>query len=294
MRQQGFFNGRAGAAIVAATLLVLVPTGPAIAEDRPRVMSLNVCTDQLVLALAAPEQIVSLSFLSADPNLSYLHERAAGFARNRGLAEEVFIARPDIVVTGTYSLHNTTQLLERLGIAVEEFDYSQAIDTIPDDIRRMGAIVGHADRADEMASRFEAELARLPGAPAEDAPTILVYGQNGVVMGTGTLADTVLGAAGWRNLAAETGIVGMAPYPLERLIADRPDLILVSPPYDDAPSLADMIADHPALASIGRAQSVDVVPRGSWECGAPFTIEAARHLNDLRPQFESKSEAATQ
>ena len=46
-------------AILAAVVALL--TLPAQAAERPRVASINACTDQLLLALADPEQIVGLS-----------------------------------------------------------------------------------------------------------------------------------------------------------------------------------------------------------------------------------------
>jgi iron complex transport system substrate-binding protein len=289
----GLFSLRPARTLVrhlpAAAILSLAAAGgmaPAAAQDAlPRVMSLNVCTDQLVMALAEPQQIVSLSALSADPSLSYYAGTTGGIAKNVGLAEEVFVVRPDIVVTGTYSLHNTTELLRHLGIRVEEFDYAQTLDSIPAETRRMGAILGHAARGAAMAASFEAELAALRAEAPAARPSVVVYGQNGVVLGADTLADTVLEAAGFRNLAAERGYSGMAPYPLELLIRDRPDVVLLSPPYADAPALADQFVRHPAIEALQSIARSDVVPRGAWGCAGPFTIEAVRALAALRREI---------
>jgi iron complex transport system substrate-binding protein len=44
---------------------------PALAQERPqRIVSLNMCTDQLALALADPDQIVGLSRFAGDERLS--------------------------------------------------------------------------------------------------------------------------------------------------------------------------------------------------------------------------------
>lgn len=269
--------------LLAAIAGLTLQAGVAHADtSRPSVMSLNVCTDQLVMAVADPGQIVSLSALSDDPSLSFGHRQAAASEKNRGLAEEVLAARPDVVVTGTYSLHNTTELLGRLGIDIQEFDFVQVLDTIPADVRRLGRIIGRAARAEAIAARFERDLAELAVEPDASSPTILAYGQNGVVLGAGTLADSVMKAAGFRNLAAERGVFGMAPYPLELVVVDRPDVVLLSAPIDAAPSLADGVARHPALASSGAAIRFGLVPDGSWSCGGPFTIEALRALRALR------------
>jgi iron complex transport system substrate-binding protein len=271
----------AGLAALLAAAFFAALAAPAAAGE-PRVMSLNVCTDQLVLALAGPERIASLSVLADDAGLSFFREEAAGLPKNGGTAEEVFIARPDVVVTGTYSLHNTTQLLRHLGMAVEEFGYTQTLETIPGDIRRMGAILGRAEAGEAMAARFERDLAAFALPDDAPRPTIVIFGQNGVATGAGTLADSVLSAAGFRNLAAERGYSGLAPYPLELLIADRPDVVLLAAPVEDAPALADQITRHPAIPATGATTARAVVPPGSWSCGGPFTLEAVAALRALR------------
>ena len=64
--------------LMALLSFALVPLG-AIASDLPRVVSVNVCTDQLVMLLADPDQILSLSDLSDDPRNSVMAEHAAQF-----------------------------------------------------------------------------------------------------------------------------------------------------------------------------------------------------------------------
>ncbi len=269
-----------------AALFLALTSMQATADDAlPRVMSLNVCTDQLVLALADPGQILSLSALADDPDLSFHSRAAAAYPKNRGLAEEAFLVRPDIVVTGTYSLHNTTQLLRHVGMRVETFDYAQTLESVPGAVRRMGQILGQEARAEAIASTYEAELGALSSTPAAKAPAAIIYEQNGVVLSSGTLADSVLTAAGFRNLAAERGYEGMVPYPLELLVRDRPDLVLLASPFPGAPSLADQFVEHPAIAAIPALRRKSVAPRGSWACAGPFTIEAVRALKALREQM---------
>lgn len=277
---------------LAALILALLVVPAAAQEPQPRVMSLNVCTDQLVLALADSAQILSLSVLADDADLSFHAAAAAAYPKNRGLAEEVFLVRPDIVVTGTYSLHNTTQLLEHVGTRVETFDYAQTLDSVPGAVLRMGAILGQQARAEAVASAYEAELAALSSPPAADAPTAVIYEQNGVVLGTGTLADSALKAAGFRNLAAERGYEGMVPYPLELLVRDQPDLVLLGSPFPGAPSLADQFVEHPAIAVLKSLRRKGIAPRGSWSCAGPFTIEAVRALKTLREEMDAAKGAA--
>ena len=59
---------------------------PAVAVGRPpaRVVSINLCTDQLALLLAAPGQLLSVSWLSQDPQSSMLAAAAARLSHRAG------------------------------------------------------------------------------------------------------------------------------------------------------------------------------------------------------------------
>ena len=276
-----------GRAPLLASCLILSLTGAASAAPPARVMSLNVCTDQLAMLLAAPGQLVSVSELASDPGLSFHSALAASYPHNRGLAEEVLVAKPDVVVTGAYSLHNTTPLLRRLGYRVEEFEYSQTLDTIPGEIRRMGMILGAGSKADGMAAAFESDLSRIESERCGTDPAAIAYDQNGIAMGAGSLLDSAMQAAGLRNIAAQLGYVGMAPFPLELLVEKRPDIIVLPEPLADTPALADLIASHPAIRALGEGTLRIHLPRGSASCGGPFVIEAVKALADARRRVVS-------
>lgn len=255
------------------------------AASPARVMSLNLCTDQLAMALAAPGQLISVSFLARDPGLSPMHDEAHAYPVNRGLAEEVFLARPDLVVTGTYSLHNTTGLLKRLGFRVEEFGFVQTVGTVPGEIRRMGALLGRKEQAEALASRFETELARIEANQCDFRPTALAYDQNGVAVGAGTLADSVLATAGFRNMAAEQGLQGIAPFPVESVVAGKPDIIITSSGHEETPSLGAFVPRHPAILELEGTRIGTFVPPGSWSCGGPAVLDAVKALARLRQEI---------
>lgn len=275
-----------GLVLLAGALLV------APVEAMPkRVMSLNLCTDQLAMTLAEPGQLVSVSFLAREPSLSMLHEKAQGYPVNHGLAEEVFLENPDLVVTGTYSLHNTTALLKRLGFHVEEFSFAQTLETIPGEIRRMGALIGQEKKAETIANDFTSELKAIAARQCGKHPTMIAYDQNGIASGRGTLADSVMQAAGFVNLAAEMGIVGVAPFPLEQVIAAQPDVINMSTPQT-APTLGEYVPRHPAIAALPQTRVGAFVPEGSLSCGTPLVIKAVRALAALRSTIASCPESA--
>lgn len=77
-----------------------------------RIASLNVCTDQLVIALAERSRIATVTFLAPNPDTSFYYREAKGLPINRGAAEEVLALKPDLIVAGTYTTPATTALLK--------------------------------------------------------------------------------------------------------------------------------------------------------------------------------------
>jgi iron complex transport system substrate-binding protein len=149
----------------------------------------------------------------------------------------------------------------------------------------MGRLLGREDKAEQVASTFGQEVKRITSRACGPAPTALAYGQNGIAQAAGTLTDSVLKAAGFRNLAAELGYRGMAPFPLELVVAHKPDVIIIPNQLGNAPSLADRIPRHPAIAALSDVRVGSFVPRGSLSCATPAVMAALRALAQLRAEM---------
>jgi len=264
--------------IGAALWLGAATAAPAI--ERPaRVVSMNVCTDQLAMLIARPGQLHSVSWLAADPTISVLAEETDGLVLNHGLAEQIFLMKPDMVIAGTFSTRATVSLLNRLGFRVEEFAPASSFHDIRANIERMGDLLGNADRATELIARFDADLAALAANPPSDR-TLALYYANNYTSGAGTLADAVVEASGLRHLGRELGYAGTVKLPLELLVAAEPDLVAGRTRDFGAPAKAQEGFRHPAYRAVageGRGIAID---SKYWVCGAPFTLEAARRLAD--------------
>ena len=269
----GAFLSVLGAALAA-------PVFSAHAGEAPRrVVSINVCTDQLAMLLAAEGQLYSVSNLADDLDSSAMVDEARRYRINHGLAEEVFLMKPDLVLAGTYTTRATVDLLRRLGFRVEQFEPTNSLEDVRGDITRIGALLGREKEAADMLRRFDAEVTALTARPAT-GKTALSYSSNSYTTGAGTLTDSVIEAAGLRNMATEKGIVGGARVPLEMLVAGRPDLIVTGVTSYDRPALAQENFVHPAFRALAETSTVVTVPDGYWVCGTPFTVEAVRILRD--------------
>lgn len=270
-RRGGLLLGLALAGLTAAAQ-------PAAAQKPPvRVVSINVCTDQLAMLIAGKDQLVSVSHLAADPHSSAMVAEAAAYKANHGLAEEVFLMRPDLVLAGTYTARATVELLRRLGFRVEEFAPANDFNDIREDIERIGQLLHREERAAELLGEVDAGLAELAALPPS-AKSAISWSSNSYATGAGTLGDAVMRAAGLSNMAAARGIVGGARVPLETLLAARPDLVVTGATAYDRPALAQENFSHPAFRAFTAGGGRVAVPDPLWICGAPFTLEAARIL----------------
>src|SRR6058998_3102452 len=102
-------------------MLAFSSAAPASAADIPRrVVSFNQCGDQLVLALADPEQIAGLSPYAADPSLSAVAEKAKAFPRLDWQAESTIALQPDLVLIGQNDRPVTKHILRAQGLRMYE------------------------------------------------------------------------------------------------------------------------------------------------------------------------------
>lgn len=257
--------------------------GPATAlgaDGSPRrVVSMNVCTDQLAMLVAKPGQLHSVSYLASDSGTSAMAREAAAYAVNHGLAEEIFLMKPDLVVAGTYTTRTTVSLLRRLGFRVEEFPPEASFDDVRAHLLRMGDLLGNPQRAAELVAMMDEEIAVLEWQKPPPLRTAL-YFANSYTSGAGTLVSEVVALAGLRNLADSLGLTGTARLPLELLVLSNPELVAGEASREETPALAEQNFSHPAYrALVPRTRNAPLESRLTV-CGGPFTLEAARVLQE--------------
>lgn len=284
----------ASAAVLAC--LCFWPTIADAAEQGPqRIVSLNLCVDQILIDLVRPDRIAALSHLAADPELSNISDRARTLPSIRGDAEAVLGLDPDLVVAGTFSHAATLALLERVGRRVVRIALASDLDGIRESVRQIAAAVHERERGAALVASFDARLAAV--APHSNdidksalppmLPTALMYQINGLASGSGTLDDAVLRAAGFRNLATGLELGAGGRLPLEVLVAMPPDLLVLAAPSGQQRTVVADNLRHPALAKIRSRHAWIEMAWRTFLCGAPAVTDAisdlARARQGLRP-----------
>ena len=268
---------------VLLTALALVWAGAGLADAPPRVVSMNLCTDQFAMLLADPGQLLSVTRISADPLSSPMVDEARAYPLNNGAAEEIFLMQPDVVLASTYTSPVPIAMLRQLGVEVVQVPAVSALADIPDTLRAVGAAIGQSARAEELAQSVTTRLAALPDAP-EDPPVAAFFYANGYSLGAGTLSHDIVTHAGFANLAARRGVSGGARLSLETLVTEAPDVLISGQPYPGN-SRAEDVARHPVLDPYFAADRV-ILSGPEWVCGTPFTLDAVEALARTRAALE--------
>ena len=260
--------------LVALLLAGLPATGVAAG---PRVMSIGLCSDQLLLALLPPDRIASVTWLARETTSPAVAAAARRVPVNRQSAEEVLRQRPALILADDFSAPATVQMIERLHLRLVKVPSARDFPTIRAVTLRVGAAVGALPRARVLAARMDAALAEIAATPLPYSPRVAAWDGTGSLPPKGTLYDAVITAAGARNVGRETA-AWRGGYHSEALIASRPDLLL----HDDlvlcAPGRAAELVGHPIVRKLYRDRQI-VIPQEQFVCGTPAAADAALQLH---------------
>jgi iron complex transport system substrate-binding protein len=248
--------------LVLSVLCASVPLLSASAAER--VVSLNLCTDQM-LVLLAPEKVAALSPLARDPALSFVAPQAMRLPIVHASAEAVLRLHPDLVLAAPFGAQTTLAVLQQEGLHILRIGLPQDFTGIRKQTRELANALGVPQRGEALIAAMDITLNALPHPRGEIRA--LVWEPRGLTAGPGTLMDAVLHAAGLTNASDGRRVS------LEAMLRHPPDLLIV-PTEPAFPSLATDLLDHPALEALRRRE---IAPPLS-SCGGPFTAQAATLL----------------
>jgi iron complex transport system substrate-binding protein len=257
----------------------------AAAGELPTVASINLCADQLVLSIAEPAQIRTVSWLAADPHESMLDEEARRYPLNYGSAEEILEFAPDVVVAGTFTSVFTRTLLRDLGYTVVDLAPESSIGDIERNIEIVGAALRRVERAADVITEMREHVAALAASRRPELVTAVVVRPGGFTVGAATLADELMKLAGLRNIVAESGLDRWGSLSMETLLRSAPALLIHTGYRREQPSLANLVLEHPALAHLSASTAMVTVPAKYWSCGLPASLYSVEMLQAARREL---------
>jgi iron complex transport system substrate-binding protein len=261
---------------------------PSAGAGKPaHILSLDLCTDQLLIELVERGRIAAVTHLAADPAVSAIPDKARGIPITHGAAEDVLRYDPDLVLAGPFGVSATVNLLRRLGRNVVVVPLPQDLDGVRASVRAVAAAVGEGAKGEALIAELDRRLSGL-AAPAGPPPTAVIYQIGGTVSGPGSLADAALAAAGFRNMSAAYRLTRGGQVPLESLIATPPDLlVLASNTEEYRTALADNLR-HPIIRLLRQRGASVELPWRYWLCGTPHIADAIEQLAQARAGIEAR------
>ena len=216
----------------------------AAAQTPQRIVSFNLCADQLVLTLADPAQIAGLSPYAGNPALSVVADKGARFPRLDWNAESVVNAAPDLVITGP-SDRPTQAMLAAMGMPVTPSALSAI--SMRRCARRVRSAIGSAIPNAARRSRG----AGAGRAKARAAFRIATHGAGDRArrLCGGSAEPRRRDACGRRiepPPGAPSGYGGFVS--LEQLLVMQPDILVLKDAPDQASDQGALFLTHPALA----------------------------------------------
>lgn len=264
---------------LAALLLILMAAVPAQAAPR-RVVSFNLCADQLVVALADSDQIAALSPYAKDANLSVVYEQARRFQTLDWSAEGTIALSPDLVLVGPSDRRETRRMLTAHGVPVFEVGLVTDVAAARAQIRSVADRLGQPERGEALVRELDRARARLVAVSRGISKTVLVVERGGYVEGPASLAAGLLAEAGLQPPPG--GPAGFGGYvSLESLLTIRPDFLVLKDPPLQANDQGSLFFTHPAIEKLYSAERRIALPTKYSLCGGPALIEALDYLTNI-------------
>jgi iron complex transport system substrate-binding protein len=243
-----------------------------VAALHPTIVSLNPCTDAILADVTAPGQLLAVSHYSHEPRgTSMPLAEGRRFPATGGTVEEVLALDPDVVVTGSFLDPASAQAFRRLGIRVATVGIASTLAESEAQVRRLADVAGQPALGERLVAKVDKAVAssRRSGRRV----TALVWQEGGLVPGPDTLVSQLLANSGFASLSAARGLRQGAYLPLERVLADPPQVIIAAG--------EERMEHHPALRHLKRTRYAALEPNLLF-CGGPTIPRLAARLAELR------------
>lgn len=264
------------AAKALGVLAAALAFAPGLAAAAPRVMSLDSCADQYVLALAPRDSIVGLSHRAISRD-SYMRAFAAGLPLRRATFESLVAAHPQVVVRLWGGDARLSRALEKKGATSVTLDDAADFDGVRANVRKVAAALDRRTEGEAIVARMDAQLARAAGAGRGRPALYLTPG--GYTAGSGTLIDAMLKAAGYSNAATSPYF---SPVSLEAMVM-RPPAAVVLGLFDMARAGSDRWGPgrHAALRKVVAARTAASLPASVVGCPGWFAADGSQMLAEV-------------
>lgn len=259
---------------------------PAIALKKPvnKLVSINLCTDELALALAKPGQLISVSYISRDSRQTVYARKAAQLPVNYGQAEELIALNPDLIISSQYSSRYSKALLEKLGHNLLELPLAHSINDLYRNITLLANALQTEQRGKTLITSIKAEIATIEktiqtaAVTKKTRPTVLVYRLGGWISKPPELLDELIQRAGGHNLARSLGQKNWVQITLESIVRLNPDYLIIAHSGRNNYSFSRHFLNHPVFSFYKNQNRLISIPSAWINCGNPALTKALKKI----------------
>lgn len=246
------------------------------AEATPRrVASLDLCTDELVLLLAAPGQLISVSRVGGDPQDNVLAARTKGLHLNDGSIVSVAGLSSDLVVTMGGGGRDRKRLARALGSQLVNVPPPQRIEDVRDNVRLVATALGRDQAGEALIRWMDGALGSVP----KNQKDAILLGGNGASVPADGLAAEWLSHAGLSQRALPGDRAEIAD-----VLAEPPQILVTSSYRSNQVSLGQMWLKHPALRRLPATTRRVSIDGRAWTCLGPLVAQGVTNLRrHIRP-----------
>ena len=260
---------------IGALVLAFAASAQAAALRPQRIVSLNACADEYLIALADKDQVAALTQYARDPGLSFYSDRARTYPYTQGQAEAVLMLHPDLVIASPYRRADSLALLKGR-VKILDLKPTTNFAEVVDETRIVATAIGQPARGEALIRSMQARVAAAGRRPLGGVAAH--YQRGGFINGPGSLMDDLMTRAGLINLARRLHGEALGQVSLEQIVYQHPDFLVVTDGRDNGQDEGDLNFDHPALARAAPEARRLHIPAALTVCGGPSYPEALERL----------------
>jgi iron complex transport system substrate-binding protein len=225
-----------------------------------RIVSLDLCTDWMLVKYSQPYQRITYSPLLYRFRADWVPDN---LPTHDGSLEQILLLDPELVVTGEYNALTLRKRLQQVGKNVQ---------ILPMPVSLPG-IEHYLDRFHELMGTKLMNRSELQGFIPRNR-TLLLLGANALGTGIDTLENDILEQAGWTNYLQHPGYITLD---LETIIHNPPNAILSTSPGTN--SLSSLFAQHEVFNRLPVMYRATEFGHWRWQCPGPWSYELVEELS---------------
>lgn len=245
-------------------------------REKPRkILTLSMCTDQIVLGMVPSDRLAGINALLDDPvssNIVPLAKKVKIKIKNPG-AEQIFALQPDLVIIPEWGKSEMVQSLRDMGLKVVIVKAPQTIGDVRLLISQVAAAIGEEEKGRQLIGLMDGTLREIQEKtekiPPEKRKNIVLISLMTSYGGEGCVYADACKAANVINGISAVGLKNGQSLTKELLLKSDPDILLL-PLYNDhgtfnTKEFNDRYLQDPSLQTMKAIQEQQIIyPRESF------------------------------